>query len=282
MLNMSTFIEQCKWLFRITKENFIYKSKDSKCDLIHFPHQLKIMSFNIRRDVLEDGNNNWKFRKQAIVKSIQTNNPDIICMQEVMPHMAKYLNSELCGCYEQQSLETFTGGDLIKSYCIPGEGLIIFYRKDKFTFKNKEKIKLFDGRFFNMRRALVITLVNKISGETMEVINTHFCHQSYEARAKSFNKLLEYYNQKKCNQIFICGDFNCELHQVENNIDIFKNAFSYNIPDEKGTINFFKDASGRTIDFIFSNREIKTTKIDRDSYNDKLFISDHWPVINTY
>lgn len=279
---MNDFLKSCKWFFRITKENFIYKPKNKKCDLVDFPHQLKIMSFNIRRDVYKDDNNNWKLRKESVIESIKANNPDIICMQEVMPHMAKYLNSELCGCYEQQSLETFTGKDLTKSYCIPGEGLIIFYKKGKFTFKNKKKIKLFDGRFFNMRRALAVTITNNVTGHNLEIINTHFCHKSPEARTKSFNKLLNYYKQSEASKIFICGDFNCETHQTESGIQIFKDEFTFNIPDKKGTINFFSGACGKTIDFIFSNCGIKTSIVDRNSYCGKQFTSDHWPVINMY
>lgn len=71
---MDNFLKSCKWFFRITKENFIYKSKNKKCDLIDFPYQLKIMSFNVRRDVSKDGNNNWKFRKESVIESIKTNN----------------------------------------------------------------------------------------------------------------------------------------------------------------------------------------------------------------
>lgn len=281
---MNKFIEQCKWLFRITKENFLYKETADNINNNNNNNKecVKIMSFNIRRDVCEDGDNNWQFRKYSIIEAIKFNNPDIICMQEVMPHMAKYINSKLSNYYSQESLEAFTWGDLTKSCCVFGEGLIIFYKKELFKCIKKENLKLYDGRFFNMRRALVVTLIHKYTEQPINIINTHLCHKSDLSRKKSCEKLLKYCYKNLNKNIFICGDFNCEVSQIDSGIDLFTNKFNYNIPDVEGTVNSFKKASGITIDFIFSDCTLKESIVDRYKYLQREFISDHWPVINTY
>ena len=79
---MNNFKQTLQWLFRITKENF---GNNPNNDItINFKNGLKVMTFNIRRDVYTDGINNWQYRKEAIVQMIADNAPDIICMQEVM------------------------------------------------------------------------------------------------------------------------------------------------------------------------------------------------------
>ena len=149
-----------QWLWRIIKSHF--NNKPNKDIIIEFKHNLHIMTFNIRRDVAKDGKNNWQYRKEAIVEMIKQTAPDIICMQEVMPQMAKYLKSQLSKYYNCKGLEYFTGREITKSFCILGEGLLTFYRKDRFDFVDKQKIKLCDGRKINLRRALVTRLYDNL------------------------------------------------------------------------------------------------------------------------
>ena len=86
---MNNFIDTIKWFFRITKENFIYK-KPNPVVINHNRNNLSIMTFNIRRDVLKDGINNWQYRKENIVKMIQEESPDIICMHYSISLKQKY------------------------------------------------------------------------------------------------------------------------------------------------------------------------------------------------
>jgi endonuclease/exonuclease/phosphatase family metal-dependent hydrolase len=238
------------------------------------------MSFNIRRDCIKDGSNNWEFRKKAIVEMILQESPDIICFQEVMPHMAKYLVKNLNDYYGHSSVECFTGGELSKSYFIWGEGLLVMFKKTRFSFNSKEVIKLFDGRVVNVRRALVVHLYDKTSNTNIVTVSTHFCHKDKNARRQSF-ELLE---DKFCGSetpIFICGDFNCQLTDANNGIDVFSRFFYHNEIDNLGTINFFGGPCGKTIDFVFSNHRPVGTEVLRAGGTVK-FLSDHYPVVNTY
>ena len=49
---------------------------------------MKLVTFNIRLDWNRDGANNFCYRKDMILKKIGDEKPDIICFQEVLPHVA--------------------------------------------------------------------------------------------------------------------------------------------------------------------------------------------------
>lgn len=280
---VENILNNIKWFFRVVKEHFNIKVNN---DITLKDYKgLTVMTFNIRRDNLKDGKNNWQYRKDAIVKMIEDVSPDIICMQEVMPHMAKYLKVQLSKYYDCKGLECFTGREITKSFCFVGEGLLTFYRKDRFDFIKKRKIRLFDGRKVNIRRACVVELFDNKTYKKYAVINTHFCHKSDEARYNSYCKLWDYYCKNvdvTFNNVYICGDFNSEVGQSKSGIDLFNRNFTYNQPDKDGTINFFSKGVGKTIDFIFSNEHYNASYVVRNEYDGKKFLSDHWPVVNYY
>ena len=61
--------------------------------------------------------------------------------------------------------------------------------------------------------------------------------------------------------------------------------YSYNDFDKNvgfGTINYFSNKTKKVIDFIFSNKSIKSSRIIDSEFNNVKFISDHDPVINIY
>jgi endonuclease/exonuclease/phosphatase family metal-dependent hydrolase len=53
--------------------------------------ELRVMSFNIRLGVANDGDNRWEFRKELVVQTIREFNPDLLGLQEVWPMQEKYL-----------------------------------------------------------------------------------------------------------------------------------------------------------------------------------------------
>ena len=192
--------------------------------------------------------------------------------------MAKFLKAKLSKYYDCCGVECFTNGEITKSWCVLGEGLLTFYRKDRFKLCKKEVIKLFDGRKINLRRAFVTYLKDVYTHRYMDVINTHFCHKSEEARTLSFCELRDWYNDNgHIYETFFCGDFNCTL-----GTPYFETFFYRNSASELGSINFFSGASKKTIDFIFSNSPINESEVIRKEYDGVQFLSDHWPVMNTY
>lgn len=50
---------------------------------------MKVMTFNIRNAIADDGENSWKYRKNAVFDYLSKSNAEIICMQEVVPEVKK-------------------------------------------------------------------------------------------------------------------------------------------------------------------------------------------------
>ena len=53
--------------------------------------QTKIVSYNIRYDSPNDGENRWDLRKDELVKLLEYYHPDFIGIQEAMPHQFKFI-----------------------------------------------------------------------------------------------------------------------------------------------------------------------------------------------
>lgn len=278
-------LKYIKYFFRLIKENFCFNNITDKNIKINFSenNDFRVLTFNIRRDSLSDGQNNWIYRRDAIIDMIQEYHPDIICFQEIMPHMAKFLISKLGEFYDNYGIEIFTNHKLDKSNFLFGEGLMTLWRKDLFTFQDKTIIKLFDKRIINLRRFVDITLINKQNDEIIHVINTHFCHLSKQAQNKSFHKLYSYVNN--LNSIFYaCGDYNTDKTYRDTDISLMMNKFSYNYKHNPsdGTINLFSENRyGAVIDYIFSNNQLIDFEIITKNFGN-IFLSDHYAVLNTY
>lgn len=268
-----------KWFFRVLWENLIYRKKYHQCNLTVDKDKLTVMTFNIRRDVIDDGEYNWQYRRDSIIQMINEYNPDIICMQEVMPHMAKYLIQELSACYDHNSIDCSTNMKLTTSFLINGEGMLTLFKKDRFKLIKSHYMVLYDKRPINTRRALISALKCEIGDIT--IINTHFCYLDSNCRKQSFEKISNWINDNHITNVFIAGDFNTELHCVNDGIDIFTKQFSCNERDAIGSLNSFGKISGCTIDYIFSDKQIINSEVIRKEYDIK-YLSDHYPIINTY
>ena len=55
---------------------------------------LRVMSFNIRLGVANDGANHWERRKDLVVRTIKEFRPDILGLQEVWPIQETYLKQK--------------------------------------------------------------------------------------------------------------------------------------------------------------------------------------------
>jgi endonuclease/exonuclease/phosphatase family metal-dependent hydrolase len=55
--------------------------------------ELRVMTFNIRYGLAEDGENSWPHRKQLVVEAIRRNKPDILGLQEALPLQIDFLQT---------------------------------------------------------------------------------------------------------------------------------------------------------------------------------------------
>ena len=57
--------------------------------------EMTLMTYNIRLDVISDGENSWPNRKEKVAQLIHFHEPDILGIQEGLPHQVDFLKNAL-------------------------------------------------------------------------------------------------------------------------------------------------------------------------------------------
>lgn len=266
---MKNFINTIKWFFRIVKD-LIKQSKTTKntnkSNYSWIQFTSRIMSFNIRRDTPSD--NNWPNRRDNIIKFINEQHPGIICIQEAMPHMYKYLDNKLTGDYASYFTDVFTGGS---KGALVSEGLAIFVSKERYTIKDYDFVRISDKFGFENKHWRIyqwMKLEDNNTGEYIYVFNTHLDHKDQDARKKGFDMIQSKISNLSGNEVvFVCGDFNAEISWPE--MREFAEYFDNTYINEETSI------KGRYIvDHVFS-KNIGFNEYIRYINN----LSDHYPVM---
>lgn len=254
---------------------------------------LNIMTFNIRYDNPDDGLNNWKFRKENVIKAIRFQDVDVFGGQEVLSNQLKEMAEQL-----QEYSVIGVGREDGKE---KGEYSPILFKKDTFTLiksgyfwlsKTPEKpSKGWDAAC--ERIATWVQLKDKATGKRFFVLNTHFDHIGTIARQESV-KLIQNKTAELSEGLpqIVMGDFNAnpestvvqEIVRPTNVIvllDSKKTASLVYGPDwsfhDFGRIPFTKRP---LIDYIFISKNIKVLKyaVLVETVNEN-FLSDHAPVL---
>lgn len=91
--------------------------------------EVTVMSYNIRLDVVSDGENRWDARKEKVTGLMKFYEPDFIGTQEVMHHQLLFIKQELSN-YQHIGV----GRDDAKE---KGEYSAIFFDTRKFDIKQQ-------------------------------------------------------------------------------------------------------------------------------------------------
>jgi len=249
----------------------------------------KVMSYNIRYDNPNDGENSWVNRKELLCSQLAFYEPDVFGIQEALPNQVQDISNAL-------PKYTFVG--IARDGIGKGESSNIFFKKDKFklleqnTFWLSETPEIISkGWDAALNRICTYALLkeNKTK-QIFWIFNTHLDHQGEIARTKGIELIL--YKIKTLNTqnypVIFMGDFNSE--PTEERIINLKTKMidSQEISEEKpfgpsGTFNAFKHNEPvlKKIDYIFLSKEsnIKVYKyaVLSDS-KDLKYPSDHLPV----
>jgi endonuclease/exonuclease/phosphatase family metal-dependent hydrolase len=250
---------------------------------------LKAMTYNIRLDVASDVNNAWPFRKDFFAAQVRFYEPDILGVQEAMPHQVVDLE-RLLPQYNQVGIGREGVGK--------GESSNIFYKKDKFTViqtntfwlsETPEAISM--GWDAACHRVCTYALFQEAkTNQLFWVFNTHLDHIGEQARTKGIKLILAQINQLNTLNypVIFMGDFNSEPQ--EERIVALKKVMNdtREVSIDKpfgpvGTFNNFEHNKSVTalIDYIFiskkSNLKVIKYAVLSDS-KDLKYPSDHLPV----
>mgnify|MGYP003643226307 FL=1 len=256
--------------------------------LTTYGQEVKVLSYNIKYDNVNDTVNNWKDRKEAMVELLNYYEPGIIGMQEVLDHQLTYLDENL-------SDYTFIGvgrDDGKKK----GEYSPILYNTKKYTLLKNETFWLSEtpheisvGWDASMERICTYgVFVDIESGKQFMVFNTHFDHIGTVAREKSAELIVTKIKEINSNKlpVVLMGDLN--LSPNETPIKFLQGALTDGQSITKkpfygptGSFSGFDHnrVLNNRIDYIFVEnfKVLEYIHIDDRMENNK-HISDHLPV----
>lgn len=250
--------------------------------------ELRVATYNIRMDALEDGNWGWGARKSHVLALITYHDWDLFGVQEALPHQLMDLKTltdyAFIGTAREDGLNS-------------GEYNGVFYKKERFECLEEKIFWLSETPDVpsihptaGCHRLCVLGLFqDKKSGQRFVFGDTHLDHVSEEARELGAELIIEHGLFKfKQYPILLVGDFNAEpterayqlLTTELNDSRYVDGAFTYG---PNGTFNEFRyDCPWNElveIDFIFVSKMITVKKVGTltDSVDNK-FPSDHFPV----
>lgn len=255
---------------------------------------IKVMSFNIRYGLANDGDDSWEFRNEMVMEVIRDHAPDLLGLQEALRFQLDAICEQFPE-YGKVGIGRDPGGE--------GEYAAILYRKSRFdvqdagTFWLSETPDEPSTHWGNkhLRICSWARLLDRSAGTFVYFYNTHYDHQSQPARENSSVLLAKTIAERKHNDpVIVTGDFNA----AEDNAAIIylkggksslgkcpvklMDSFRILYPNEKnvGTFNSFTGISDRgKIDYVFVDSRIKVLSAGILRFNrNGRYPSDHYPV----
>lgn len=207
---------------------------------------MKIITYNIHKGMNSDN----KITLKEIGRYLKKIDCQIICIQEVLYPQFIKLKSIL-------KLD----GVFVANVNKPGMkyGICIF---SKLQIEDSKHILLTS---IKEQRGLVSISICEKSQNTVNIINTHLGLDRYE-RYDQISEILDY-TKTLSGDVIICGDFN------EKNITISGYSDGAIVMNKEDIPTFEK--SHARIDYIFIKENLNIV----DYYVDKIYLSDHYPVI---
>ena len=269
--------------------------------LILFPLQsfvsafeIDALSFNIRFDNSNDGENAWPKRKEMVGQWVKSESPDVIGLQEALRHQIDDIK-KIATAYSEYGV----GRDDGKSR---GEHCTILYLKKRFsldksdcgTFWFSDTPEKIASKSWGNEIPRICTwarFIEKKTDKGFYVYNVHYDHRSQPSRLGASELIIQRISKRKRSNepIILMGDFNAS----ENNpaIKIFKDeplnlvdTFRVVKPDENmvKTFHGFRGGSfsGGKIDHVFMLPKMgKVSSAEIVRFNkEKRYLSDHYPV----
>ena len=250
---------------------------------------VKAMSYNVRYDNPNDGEDNWHHRKAELVAQIKKHGAGVIGMQEVLVHQLAYLDQELPG-HSYIGIGREDGAE-------KGEFAPIFYDRTKYklmdsgTFwlsKTPEKVSVgWDAAL--ERICTYVLLEDRKSRSSFWVFNAHFDHRGVKAREKSVKLILKKIRAMNVagQPVVFMGDLNLAPDQkaivgLKRHMQSANDATESPFIGPKGTFNSFDPNApmAKKIDYIF----VKGFKVKSGAHLEEYrengrCISDHLPVL---
>jgi len=247
---------------------------------------LEVVSYNIRFGTAEDGENHWRFRREALLKQVGDMKPDVLGLQEALRSQIDEITAA------HPYLASFGVGR--DDGVAAGEHSPILYRRDRLgllrggTFWLSDTPDVIASKTWGNQITRICTYAlfqDRETGQRFWVFNAHLDHQSQPSREKSTALMLSRArDEAKTDPVLILGDFNAGEENPAVKAILasgYRDTFRVLHPDvrEVGTFTAFEAPGEDKIDYVFASphwtverAEIRSEKVDGR------FPSDHFPV----
>ena len=255
--------------------------------------KLKVLSFNIRYNNPNDGENSWPNRSEHVKNFLWSESPDIIGFQEVLHNEVLELDRALFNYNfsERQYTRIGVGREDGKT---KGEYSPIYFRSNRFQLISSKTVWLSQtpdkpSKGWDAaceRIATFALLFDEELKDTLLVVNAHWDHVGVVARQESAKLILnEMNNYASIQNKILMGDFNCtpEDHALKKLRAEFSDA-GIGASSKVGTFNNFERAANPKaprIDYVFytlENLGFHSYKVGNTDVAEPL-LSDHFPVV---
>lgn len=208
-----------------------------------------IMTYNIWFD-----SQNWPARFNYMLEEIRAEDPDVICLQEViqranLPNQAASLADSLGYYYvftsrDPEGADKRFGNAILSRYPIEASNSVDLLPLNDFRTAIHAQIE--------------------VDGNVIDVYNTHLHNTaaSKDIRIEQIQGLKNFIDQTKSGELtFLCGDFNAnpdweEMELVyEDFIDVYPLFHENHLDSEHSTLNVGQGHQGRRIDYVFFGKE---------------------------
>lgn len=237
---------------------------------------MKIITFNIRNALADDGANGWQFRKDFVYEYLLLSDADVICLQEVVPSVKAELSTVLAKVYE------CVGEGRLAETKDYDEINLIAYKKSVFRLLKKEHFWLSEtpdvpGSRYPTQEHWPRTCTKVILQSRYglySIFATHLDNADAVARERGLNLIMS--RAVAGSKTLICGDFNDTPDKVMKWVGDRLKDVTENISESYTEYG----KTSKKIDYILASKEVV---ILQKGYCDKqikngVYISDHFPV----
>lgn len=250
------------------------------------PAAINVMSYNVRFGDAKDGTNEWYYRLEANIKMFEDQKPDVVGMQEALDYQMAFFKEFLDG-YKGVGVGRENGKK-------KGEHMGVFYNTKTMkllkwgTFWLSETpdkpSKGWDAACF--RTATWALLKDKASGNKFFFVDTHLDHVGVVAQEEGLKLIVSRIasiNPENLPMILV-GDLNVlpDNKILEPLNGVMKSARDVAMKTDTGaTFNAWGKADkAKAIDYIYFKgfASCPVFEVVRKPYDNRKFISDHYPV----
>ncbi len=248
---------------------------------------IKVMSFNIRYGLANDGINHWQYRKSLTLARIKHFQPDLLGLQEcrddelqadfIREHLTDY---QFCGVHRggegDTSVEMAPALFLKSSFKIVNQGCFWLSETPQIVGS-----KNWDADY--PRTCTWLKLQHLSTKKQLVFLNTHFDYQPI-AIIESAHILQQWITENIANRaLIITGDFNATKDsQAYQELIHSGQLFDTRSNSDNTFHEFGKLNTGWSIDWILASSHFVTLNTHIDDYHEgDLYPSDHYPLTAT-